>query len=117
MNMKLTRLILLFLIPSLIWGEKIETFYGLIDVEEPLLLELIEHPAFQRLKGVHQYGVSYYTTHKEEYTRYDHSLGVFALLRAKGSPLKEQVAGLLHDVSHTAFSHVGDWIFGKINQE
>ncbi|MBM3198959.1 MAG: HD domain-containing protein, partial [Chlamydiae bacterium] len=63
--------------------------------------------------NIHQYGVAYYTTHKEEYTRYDHSLGVFIILRAKGSSLEEQIAGLLHDISHTVFSHVGDWIFGK----
>ena len=89
----------------------IETFYGPIEVEEEVLLELIESPAFQRLKQIHQYGASYYITHREEYTRYDHSLGVFAILRAKGAPLAEQIAGLLHDVSHTAFSHVGDQIF------
>jgi HD superfamily phosphohydrolase len=103
---------------SLVWittcfAEKIETFYGTLEVEEPVLLELIKSPAFQRLQFIHQYGVSYYTTHREEYTRYDHSLGVFAILRVKGSSLEEQIAGLLHDVSHTVFSHVGDWIFGK----
>ncbi len=117
MKISIKHLLFLALFPLLIWGEKIETFYGPIEVEEPVLLELIEHPAFQRLKSIHQYGVSYYTTHPEEYTRYDHSLGVFALLRTKGAPLKEQIAGLLHDVSHTAFSHVGDWIFGKQNGE
>lgn len=101
----------------LLEGAQIETFYGPIEVEEPVLLELIESPAFQRLKHIHQYGVAYYTTHSEEYTRYDHSLGVFAILRAKNCSLEEQIAGLLHDVSHTAFSHVGDWIFGKENQE
>ncbi|HEX2579338.1 MAG TPA: HD domain-containing protein [Rhabdochlamydiaceae bacterium] len=72
----------------------------------------------QRLKQVHQYGVAYYTqTHPEEYTRFDHSLGVFAILRIKGASLEEQIAGLLHDVSHTAFSHVGDWIYAKEHQE
>jgi hypothetical protein len=86
-------------------------------VEEPILLELIESPCFQRLKNIHQYGVAYYTSHKEEYSRYDHSLGVFAILRLKGASLEEQVSGLLHDASHTVFSHVGDWVFGKMNQE
>lgn len=108
---------LLLLLPSLLSAKIIETFYGPIDVQEPVLLELIESPVVQRLKGIHQYGVSYYTTHTEEYNRYDHSMGVFAILRAKGASLKEQIAGLLHDVSHTAFSHVGDWVFGKENQE
>ncbi len=95
----------------------IETFYGIIEVDEPVILELVDSPAFQRLKEVHQYGVSYYTTHKEEFTRYSHSLGVFHLLRASNRPLNEQIAGLLHDVSHTAFSHVGDWVFDKEYKE
>ena len=94
-----------------LWAKVIETFYGPIDVNEPIILELIESRAMQRLKKVHQYGVAYYTTHPEEYTRYEHSLGVFAILRLKGLSLEEQIAGLLHDVSHTVFSHVGEKIF------
>lgn len=103
--------------PYLLYCETIATFYGDIEVEEPIVLELIASPAFQRLKGIHQYGVSYYTTHREEYTRYDHSLGVFTILRLKGASLQEQIAGLLHDVSHTIFSHVGDFIFANQYQE
>ena len=94
-------------------GEKVDTFYGSIDVQEPVLIDLIHSPAVQRLKRVHQYGVAFYTTHKENYTRYDHSLGVFAILRLKEASLQEQIAGLLHDVSHTAFSHVGDWAYDQ----
>jgi uncharacterized protein len=99
--------------PSWVFSVKIDSFYGSIEVNEPVILELIESPTFQRLKSIHQYGISYYTTHHEEYTRYDHSIGVFVVLREKGASLDEQIAGLLHDVSHTVFSHVGDWIFGK----
>lgn len=98
-------------------AEVIETFYGEMVVEEPVLLELIHSPAIERLKEIHQYGVAYYTTHFEEYNRYDHSVGVFAILRAKGASTEEQIAGLLHDASHTVFSHVGDWVFGKEHQE
>ena len=105
--------LLLSLTPFLGFSDIIDSFYGPIEVNEPVILELIESPMFQRLKSIHQYGIGYYTTHPEEYTRYDHSIGVFAVLREKGGSLKEQIAGLLHDVSHTVFSHVGDWIFGK----
>lgn len=100
-----------------LFAEKIETFYGPFEVDEPVLIDLIHSHPMQRLKGIHQYGVSYYTTHREEYSRYDHSLGVFVILRAKGASLEEQIAGLLHDVSHTAFSHTGDWVFGREFQE
>lgn len=99
-------------------AETFSTFYGSIEVEEPVLIDLIRSPAFQRLKFIHQYGVQYYTSiYFEEYNRFDHSMGVFAILRAKGASLEEQIAGLLHDVSHTAFSHVGDWVFAKENLE
>lgn len=109
--------LLLLLICSLLQAKTIETFYGSCTIEEPVLLELIEHPAFQRLKFIHQYGVAYYTTHKEEFSRYDHSLGVFMVLRKQGQSLEGQIAGLLHDVSHTIFSHVGDWVFAKAHEE
>ncbi len=108
----LLRLLLIVLTVHLS-AEKIETFYGSIDVEEPILLELIHSAPMQRLKKVHQYGVAYYTTHREEYNRFEHSLGVFTVLRLKGAALEEQISGLLHDVSHTVFSHVGDWVFNK----
>jgi HD superfamily phosphohydrolase len=93
----------------------LNTFYGPLTIDEPVLWELIESKAMQRLKKVHQYGIAYYMKDKEWYTRFDHSIGVFALLRMHRLPLKEQIAGLLHDVSHTAFSHFGDMFFNKID--
>jgi HD superfamily phosphohydrolase len=117
-NRSLISLFLLFCtLPLALLGKEFETFYGTVTVEEPVLIELIESPAIQRLKWIHQYGVSYYTTHHEEYTRYAHSMGVFTILRLKGASIQEQIAGLLHDVSHTIFSHVGDWIFAQKYKE
>ena len=108
-------ILLLLFVPHMITARPIDSFYGTIDVDEPVILELIDSPAFQRLKSIHQYGIGYYTNFNEEYNRYDHSIGVFVILRLKGSSLTEQIAGLLHDVSHTTFSHVGDWVYGKEN--
>jgi HD superfamily phosphohydrolase len=118
-KLRFCRCFLLFVLPATyLFSEVIQTFYGAIEVEEPVLIELIHCTAMQRLKQVHQYGIAYYIkTHPEEYTRFDHSLGVFAILRSKNASLEEQIAGLLHDVSHTAFSHVGDWVYGKENQD
>ncbi|MEH7464879.1 HD domain-containing protein [Bacillus thuringiensis] len=45
-------------------------------------------------------------------TRYDHSIGTMMLVNKLGGSLKEQVAALLHDVSHTTFSHVIDYVLG-----
>ncbi|MBM3201646.1 MAG: HD domain-containing protein [Chlamydiae bacterium] len=110
-------LMLAIFLPLFIFARQIETFYGPVEVEEQVLLELIDCPAFIRLKDVRQYGVSYYTSYNEEFNRYDHSIGVFALLRKQNLSLEEQIAGLLHDVSHTVFSHVGDWIFKQQHED
>src|SRR5579862_5825782 len=80
----------------------VATPYGNFNVHEPVLLELFDSPALVRLKGVRQYGVTYYAD-KKEYNRYEHSVGVWAILRRFNARLEEQIAGLLHDVSHTVF--------------
>jgi HD superfamily phosphohydrolase len=38
-------------------------------------------------------------------------------LRRLGAPRREQVAGLLHDISHTAFSHAVDFIYTSEEQD
>lgn len=87
------------------------TVYGPLTIDDPLVHELIESAPFQRLKGINQYGVVNFIVPTESYTRFDHSLGVYHLLKKHGLSKEEQIAGLLHDVSHTVFSHVGDYVF------
>ncbi len=55
--------------------------------------------------------------HRDVFSRFEHSIGVFLLLRKLGADLNEQIAGLLHDISHTAFSHVIDWVIGDPSKE
>ncbi len=89
--------------------------YGEVDVIEPVVLDLINCPAMQRLKGVDQHGYLHNPKNIEfnfGKTRYHHSLGVYMLLNRFGAPLEEQIAGLLHDVSHSAFSHCIDILKG-----
>ena len=50
-------------------------------------------------------------------TRLEHSLGVYLLLTRLGAGRRERVAGLLHDVSHTAFSHAVDFLFASEEQD
>ncbi len=95
----------------------IKTVYGEFSIHEPVLKELIQAPVMQRLKKVHQYGPTYIVGDANWYSRYDHSVGVFVLLRKFGRPLHEQIAGLLHDASHTAFSHVGDHFIAKLKND
>ena len=87
------------------------TIYGELIITEPVLIKLINDPWMQRLKKIHQYGFDYYAHKKQEYNRFEHSLGVLFLLKKFGADEREQVAGLLHDISHTAFSHVADYIY------
>lgn len=91
---------------------EIKTIYGNYTIHEPILIELLDSQAIQRLKKVHQFGISHYVQKTSSYTRYDHSVGVFVLLRRYHQSLSEQIAGLLHDASHTVFSHVADYLFG-----
>ena len=89
-----------------------DVLYGEFDITEPVILQLIDHPAMLRLKGVSQYGVpeNCYPD-LTAFSRFEHSVGVMLLLRKLGAPLKEQISGLLHDVSHTVFSHVIDRVY------
>jgi hypothetical protein len=91
--------------------KNLKTIYGDFVITEPVLIELLASQAMQRLKKVHQFGISHYVQKTEVYTRYDHSVGVFVLLRRYEQSLEEQISGLLHDVSHTIFSHVADYLF------
>ncbi len=91
--------------------------YGDEEINEPVLIELINSKPIQRLKEINQYGLPDTYYHKKNFSRYEHSIGVLILLRRFGANLKEQIAGLLHDISHTAFSHVVDWVIGDSIKE
>ena len=85
--------------------------HGMVKISDPLEIELIKSPAMERLKKIHQYGVTYYAGLPYFFSRYDHCIGVYLLLKKYGLTQKEQIAGLLHDASHTAFSHVAEVVF------
>ncbi|MBI2661933.1 HD domain-containing protein [Candidatus Woesearchaeota archaeon] len=85
--------------------------YGRQEIDDPLILEIIATPEMQRLKGVNQYGI--WNLFNERYftSRFDHCVGVYLLLHHFGASREEQTAGLMHDIAHTAFSHVIDYVF------
>lgn len=96
---------------------KLTTLYGHLVVENPVIKHILQLPALERLKKISQSGVaSYVIPQVKTWSRYDHSLGVLFLLQRYGASLEEQLAGLLHDVSHTAFSHVADFVFEHTSQ-
>jgi HD superfamily phosphohydrolase len=88
-----------------------DVVYGSTVIEEAVLLALLETAALQRLNGVLQHGISALIGITSPITRLEHSLGAMILVRRLGGSLEEQIAALLHDVSHTAFSHVIDYVF------
>jgi hypothetical protein len=95
-----------------------DRIYGDFEIRDNVILELMDSAPLQRLKGVSQHGYPEETkTTFPHYTRYEHSTGVMLLLKTLGANLEEQIAGLLHDVSHTAFSHIVDWLFGDPYKE
>ncbi len=90
-----------------------DRIYGEFEIVEPVILELLESKPMIRLKGISQFGVPDKYYFRKGFSRYEHSVGVMLLLRKLGATTEEQVAGLLHDVSHTAFSHIVDWVLDQ----
>ena len=100
-------------------------FISLTDLER----EIVNHPAFQRLRRIKQLAWTDYVYPGASHSRFEHSLGVMhlasrlyeAVVRASEDTLREvfnytdaglsrdwqivRLAGLLHDVGHGPFSH------------
>lgn len=93
--------------------------HGFITLPADELMELIEHPYFQRLRRIQQLGTTSLVYPGAIHTRFHHALGAMHLmedalqtLRQKGHEISEQeyqsalMAILLHDIGHGPFSHV-----------
>ena len=96
------------------WEDRV---YGDVRIIDPAILSLIESPTFQRLRGVRQAGPSAIAFAFKDVSRYEHSLGVYLLLSRLAQGFQEQLAGLLHDISHTAFSHAVDFVVTSEEQD
>ncbi len=95
-----------------------DKIHGQIEITEPIILELINTPQMQRLKKVHQNGIYHFFYPEVNTTRFEHSIGVYHLAKQFGASFDEQIAGLLHDISHGVFSHVMDHLHNTmINEE
>jgi len=87
-----------------------DSVYGPVTIGEEVLLAVMASAAMQRLKGVMQHGITGLIGLTSPVTRFEHCVGTMLLVRRLGAALPEQIAALLHDVSHTAFSHVIDYV-------
>lgn len=90
--------------------------YGRAVISEPVILELINSRALQRLRGIDQGGYTkpFFPFY---FTRWEHSIGVYLLLKKYKASLQEQIAGLIHDVSHSCFSHCIDYALAEGSPE
>ena len=91
---------------------------------EALAIDIIDTPAFQRLRRIRQLGPANLTFHGAESSRFTHSLGVLHLARRALHLLERfhprladhrvvlYAAALLHDIGHGPFSHSGEEMFG-----
>ena len=95
-----------------------DCLFGEQYITEPAILDLIQSRSLQRLRGVDQCGYPEpFFPSAKRHTRFDHSLGVYLLLKRFGAALEEQISGLIHDVSHTVFSHCADYMLLDTHSE
>jgi uncharacterized protein len=92
--------------------------YGFITIDHPLILQIISHPWYQRLRNIHQMAFAHLVYPGAVHSRLHHSLGAYHLmsnalseLKSKGidisaeEELGAKIAILLHDIGHGPFSH------------
>ncbi|GMU57092.1 MAG: hypothetical protein AMXMBFR33_62380 [Candidatus Xenobia bacterium] len=103
--------------------------HGSLPIPWPVLLDLVDTPLFQRLRGIRQLGMCYTTFHGAEHSRFQHVLGVMWLMHrvlerwrtlADLPELECQAAcaaALLHDVGHGPFSHALERVFSRVDHE
>jgi HD superfamily phosphohydrolase len=98
-----------------------DPIYGFITIESDLILNLINHPYFQRLRRISQMGLSSLVYPGAHHTRFEHAIGAMhvmqkaiELLVKKGVKISRkeseamQIAILLHDIGHGPFSHASE---------
>lgn len=98
---------------------------------DPLTFELIDTPAFQRLRYVRQLGLAFLVYPGATHSRFEHALGTYHLARRALTLFEEhedygrigrdecmliRIAALLHDIGHYPFSHALEEI-GALNHE
>ncbi|MEH7333309.1 HD domain-containing protein [Neobacillus drentensis] len=95
-----------------------------VHVRDKAIWDLIGTKEFQRLRRIKQLGTTFLTFHGAEHSRFNHSLGVYEIVRRiiddvfAGRPewndderLLTLCAALLHDLGHGPFSHSFEKVF------
>lgn len=92
--------------------------YGFITIRHGFILELIDHPWFQRLRRIAQLGLSHLVYPGALHNRFQHAIGAMHLMQNAIDELRHKKheitveeelsllsAVLLHDIGHGPFSH------------
>ncbi len=103
---------------------------GFLRIDDPLILRVIDHPYFQRLRRIKQLGMADLVYPGAVHTRFSHSLGALNLmcralevLKSKGVDISDneclgaKLAILLHDIGHGPGSHVLESTIVKVSHE
>lgn len=93
--------------------------YGMINIPDGIIFDILEHPYFQRLRRISQAGLANLVYPGANHTRFHHAIGAMHLalesldmLEIKGVKISEDeatgllLAILMHDIGHGPFSHV-----------
>ena len=105
--------------------------YGFITIDHPLILQIISHPYYQRLRNINQMAFAHLVYPGAVHSRLHHSIGAYHLmcnalneLKAKGIDISSEeelgakIAILLHDAGHGPFSHALEQeLINKVHHE
>ncbi len=101
----------------------------------PWELQIMDSPLLQRLRNINQLGLAVYTYPSAHHSRFEHTLGVVALVTRMAESVNDscgqegngvavtskdinklRLAALLHDVGHCFFSHLSESMYGKTEE-
>ena len=103
---------------------------GFLSIDDPVILQVIEHPFFQRQRRIKQLGLTYLVYPGAMHTRFSHMLGALNLMKRALETLKQKgvaisdeecrgakLAILLHDIGHGPFSHTSERVLVDVPHE
>jgi hypothetical protein len=111
-----------------IFRDPLYNYISIDRAKDGWLLKLLDSPPMQRLRRIHQLGVSHFTYTSADHSRLSHSMGVLHLMQQALISVKRNLGAedrqvenfrdallatsLLHDVGHGPFSHVFEACLG-----
>jgi len=92
-----------------VWGET--------EISERVLLEFLDSKTLDRTEGISQLGLPQEYHYRTTFSRKSHNIGALLAVRKLTGTVEEQLASGLHDTTHSAFSHIIDWVLGSYGKD